>query len=287
MELIQWVTSPWGQHVPSHIAWGLIWVAVIFALLFMMIHALYVAFVAGPKAFQKNPAPAAASAIPERVPRHSLAARLFHWVMAASMFTLLFTAFLPKVGVQFNWVLYHWIAGIVLTVSILFHVIHSSFFLDFWSIWPDRIDIRDAIRRSLRFLGKPEPAPRKFAKYPLENKLYHLVIVLAGLSVIGTGLFMMKRIQTPIFARNPYLFSDMTWGLMYVLHGLAGVGLIALVMVHVYMGIRPEKLPITKSMIFGWMSRDFYLEEHDPERWVVEKSAASQKKQGYAASDAD
>jgi hypothetical protein len=53
------------------------------------------------------------------------------------------------------------------------------------------------------------------------------------------------------------------------------------------MGIRPEKLPITKSMIFGWMSRDFYLEEHDPERWVVDKQSPPEKKQGYAASDAD
>jgi hypothetical protein len=25
-------------------------------------------------------------------------------------------------------------------------------------------------------------------------------------------------------------------------------------------------------MIFGWMSRDFYLKEHDPKRWVVETS---------------
>jgi len=40
----------------------------------------------------------------------------------------------------------------------------------------------------------------------------------------------------------------MTWGLMYVLHGLAGVGLIALIMVHVYFAIRPEKLDITKSI---------------------------------------
>jgi hypothetical protein len=28
-------------------------------------------------------------------------------------------------------------------------------------------------------------------------------------------------------------------------------------------------------MIFGWMSRDFYLKEHDPKRWVVEKSSSS------------
>jgi hypothetical protein len=39
-----------------------------------------------------------------RIERHSLLARLFHWVMAAAMFVLLFTAFLPVVGVQFAWV---------------------------------------------------------------------------------------------------------------------------------------------------------------------------------------
>ena len=113
------------------------------------------------------------------------------------------------------------------------------------------------------------PAPRRFAKYPLENKGFHAVIIVAAFSVIGTGTFMLFRVRTIFFERNPYLFSDMTWGWMYALHGLAGVGLIALVMMHVYFGLRPEKRAITKSMIFGWMSRDFYLKEHDPERWVV------------------
>jgi cytochrome b subunit of formate dehydrogenase len=285
MEFITWAIDPWGKRIPIHAAWDLIWAAVIAGLAFMIVHALYVAIVAGPNVFKKNELPIAnRSAIPERVPRHSLAARLFHWIMALAMFTLLFTAFLPKVGVKFDWVLYHWIAGLLLTASIIFHIIHASFYLDFWSIWPDRIDLRDAMRRSLRFFGKPAPPPDRFAKYPLENKFYHLVIVVAGLAATITGLFMMKRVQTPIFTRNPYLFTDMTWGLMYLMHGLAGIGLIALVMMHVYMGIRPEKLPITKSMIFGWMSRDFYLEEHDPERWAVESSSG---KKGYAASDAD
>ena len=284
MGLITWATSPWGNSVPQHVAWYLGWFAIIGGLLFMIVHSLYVGLVAPHKAFAKNEG-AAKSAIPERVPRHSLAARIFHWVMAAAMLTLLFTAFLPKVGVRFDWVLYHWIAGSVLTVSICFHIVHS-FFMDPWSIWPDKTDVRDTTRRLLRFFGKPSPPPARFAKYPLENKLYHLAIVLSGLAVICTGLFMMKRIHTIFFARNPYIFSDMTWGLMYVLHGLAGVGLIALVMVHVYMGLRPEKLPITKSMLFGWMSRDFYLEEHDPERWAV-KDATSQGKRGLAASDAD
>ena len=84
-----------------------------------------------------------------------------------------------------------------------------------------------------------------------------------------TGVFMMWRVRTVFFPRNPYLFSDMTWGYIYVLHGLAGVGFITLVIVHIYFAIRPEKLPITASMIVGSMSREFYLKEHDPRRWKV------------------
>ncbi|HVA63151.1 MAG TPA: cytochrome b/b6 domain-containing protein [Terriglobales bacterium] len=280
MGITTWATSPWGQAVPEHVAWALVWVALIAGLAFMMVHALYVAFAAPPKSFAQRGAAAGAANtahVPERVARHSLAARLFHWIMAAAMLTLLFTAFLPKLGVQFNWVAYHWIAGLVLTASILFHIIHTSFFLDPGSIWPDKTDLRDARRRVARLWGKPAPPPARFAKYPLENKLYHLVIVLAGLSATATGLFMMKRVNTGIFVRNPYLFSDMTWGMMYVLHGLAGVGLIALVMVHVYMGLRPEKRPIMNSMVRGWMSRDFYLEEHDPERWAAAPAPVAPK----------
>jgi len=280
MDFVKWATSPWGQSVPIHIAWFLIWVAVIAGLLFLLVHAIYVRYFAKVKEFAGNVSPAVAARIPEQVPRHSLTARIFHWIMAASMFTLLFTAFLPRVGVQFPWVTYHWIAGAVLTVSIIFHIIHASFFMDFWAIWPDRIDLRDAWRRTLRSAGRAEPPPDKFAKYPLENKLYHGAIIAAGLSTIVTGVFMMFRVRTVFFPRNPYLFSDMTWGMMYVLHGLAGVGLIALIMMHVYFGLRPEKRGITKSMIFGWMSRDFYLEEHDPARWPVEASASPSRSQG-------
>jgi cytochrome b subunit of formate dehydrogenase len=274
MGFLEWATSPWGQSIPVHIAWFLIWVALIGGLLFLIVHATWLTYFARNREFAGDAPPEVAARIPRHVPRHSLVARLFHWIMAASMLTLLFTAFLPKVGFQFNWVTYHWIAGAVLTVSIIFHIFHASFWLDFWTIWPDKIDVEDAYRRVRRFFGMPAPPPRKFAKYPLENKLFHGVIILCGLSVILTGVFMMFRVRTIFFPRNPYLFGDLTWGLMYVLHGLAGVGLIALVMMHVYFGLRPEKLPITKSMIFGWMDRDFYLEEHDPKRWMVETSSS-------------
>lgn len=67
------------------------------------------------------------------------------------------------------------------------------------------------------------------------------------------------RVHTISFTRNPYLFGDMTWGLM-------------LVMIHVYLAVCPEKLDVTKSMIFGSMQLEFYLKFHDPQRWVVEEA---------------
>jgi cytochrome b subunit of formate dehydrogenase len=275
MGILEWATSPLGQRVPIHIAWFLIWVALIAGLVFLIVHAIYVRYFGKHKEFASEES-AEVLNLPARIPRHSLAARLFHWIMAAAMFVLLFTAFLPKVGVQFNWVTYHWIAGTVLTISILFHIVHSIFYMDFWSIWPDRSDLEDARKRIQRLMGKSTALPRKFAKYPLENKLYHGVVMLTGLAVIATGICMMFRVRTIFFPRDPYLFSDMTWGMMYVLHGLAGVGLITLTIVHVYFAIRPEKLPITASMIVGSMSREFYLQEHDPRRWVI-KGLSDQK----------
>jgi len=275
--ITQWATSPWGQRVPIHIAWFLIWVAASAGLVFLVVHAIYIRYFAKSEEFAGSIAATLAASLPKQIPRHSLVSRTFHWVMATAMFTLLFTAFLPRIGIRFDWVAWHWIAGSVLTVSVLFHIIHASFFLDFWAIWPDKEDVTDTMRRVRRFFGLAAPPPRRFAKYPLENKLYHGAIIATGLSVIGTGAFMMFRVRTIFFPRNPYLFGDMTWGLMYVLHGLAGVGLIALVIVHVYFAIRPEKIDITKSMIFGTMKREFYLTHYDPQRWIVELHSATRE----------
>jgi len=211
---------------------------------------------------------AAHASLPVRIERHSLIARAFHWVMAVAMFVLLLTAFLPVVGVKFAWVTWHWIAGLALTASIIFHIVHASLWLDFWSILGGPKDIPELKAGIPRELGHDMPGP-KSGKYPLGNRLYHTAIVIAGLSALATGMFMMMRVRTPLFTRNPYLFGDRAWGLTYVTHGVAGVGLVGLVIAHVYFAIRPEKWWITKSMVFGWITRRQYLEHHEPERWRV------------------
>jgi len=103
--------------------------------------------------------------------------------------------------------------------------------------------------------------------------MYHTAIVLSALASVPTGILMMNRVETPLFVRNPYLFADTTWGVMYVLHGLSGIGLVGLTIAHIYFAIRPEKRWITKGMIFGDITRQEFLHHHDPERWIVDTHA--------------
>jgi cytochrome b subunit of formate dehydrogenase len=238
--------------------------------MFLIAHASYMILSAHRKraAAETDALEAANRDLPEHISRHSLMARLFHWVMAASMFTLLFTAFLPIVGVKFAWVKWHWIAGLVLTGSIIYHILHATFWLDFWSIWVGPRDIPELKAEILRELGHDVPGP-KSGKYPLGNRLYHTAIVVVGLAAAITGIVMMARVRTPVFTRNPYLFGDAAWGFTYVLHGFAGVGLVGLIIAHVYFAVRPDKWWITKAMIVGWVTRRQYLEHHDPRRWNV------------------
>src|SRR5882672_10893565 len=98
MGIVEFAKSPWGQDVPIHILWYLLWVSAIAGLVFLVVHAIWVRYFAKPEEYSGLSAKAVV--VSERVPRHSLAARMFHWIMALSMFALLITAFLPRIGVK-------------------------------------------------------------------------------------------------------------------------------------------------------------------------------------------
>ena len=283
MDLLRWGRSPWGEWVLTHVSWSLFWASLFAGVLFFVAHASYMLFSAHRKrpSAETDALEARFTDLPAVIERHGLAARLFHWVMAAAMFVLLFTAFLPIAGVKFAWVQWHWIAGLVLTASILFHIVHATFFLDFWSIWIGPKDIPELKAELMREFGHDVPGP-KDGKYPLGNRLYHTAIVLAGLGAAITGLLMIPRIRTGLVTRNPYYLNDVTWGITYVTHGLAGVGLVGLVIAHVYFAIRPEKWWITKAMVFGFITRRQYLEHHEPSRWPVGPKRAGAKPAGRA-----
>jgi formate dehydrogenase subunit gamma len=270
VDFLTWARNPWGQDILTHISWDLLWASLFAGLAFLVAHASYMVLSAHRKrhAAETDAMEAARADLPTRIRRHSLTARLFHWVMAVAMFVLLFTAFLPIGGLKFAWVTWHWIAGVALSASIVFHIIHASVWLDFWSIWVGPKDIPEFKAELLREMGREVEVPKP-GKYPLGNRLYHMAIVIAAFAVMISGAFMMARVRTPFLTRNPYLFSDSTWGVTYVAHGMAGVALVGLVIAHVYFAVRPEKWWITRSMILGSITRRQYLEHHDPDRWAI------------------
>jgi cytochrome b subunit of formate dehydrogenase len=119
---------------------------------------------------------------------------------------------------------------------------------------------RWALKISEKDAGKP-------GKYPILNKLYHHMVSTMSIIVVSTGLLMMVKIDTPWWERNPYFFEDWTWGVVYVLHDFASLFFISLVIVHIYFGLRPEKLWMTRAMILGWITRREYEEHYDKEKW--------------------
>ena len=274
MELFQFGTDPWGQEILIRLSWGLLTVAFWAGLAFILFHAVY-AVVWKPKVDTggEGASTGAAANIPERIVRHTGAARIFHWVMAASMLVLLATGFLPIVGLEFAWLSIHWISGIILILCILYHIVHASFFLDFWSIWILPSDFKEAVQRTKRQLGQSVDVG-KHGKYPLDHKLYHLAVSVFGVIVSVTGLLMMLRVDNWLLARNDNFFTDPSWGIVYTVHGFSSVLFVFLTISHIYFAIRPDKVWMTKGMIFGSVSRADYLAHHDPEKWVVNEDSS-------------
>lgn len=214
--------------------------------------------------------PAKGSAVPDRVVRHRGPDRLFHWVNAAVVLTLLGTSFLPIAGLKFDWITIHWLAGIVLTALVFFHILRALVWQDRGSMGLGRADLKGAVqgvRWGARLSRKAPPLP---GKYPLPQKLFHYGMALVILTAIVTGLLMLLKIDTPFWGRDPYILSGKTWGVIYVLHGLSAMAVLAMVIVHVYFAIRPEKLWITRSMIAGWITRKEYEDHFDPNLWPAE-----------------
>ena len=254
------------------------WAAVFAGLAFTLAHAVWAKWLA-PATSTDGSGGSSVAALPAQILRHALSERVFHWVMSAAMLVLLITAFAPVMGIQFAWVTIHWVAGLVLTATIVYHIIHATFWQDFWAMWVNKADIEAGMAELSHMVGRNGTEVPKAAKYPIDHKMFHHGAAVSGLTAIVTGIFMMLRIDTWFGAANPYLLNitDSSWGVVYVVHGISGVALFALIITHIYFAIRPDKWWITKSMIYGFIGRDKYVENFDPSRWVIDGTAAREE----------
>lgn len=246
MDIAEFKRDVWGREVLLGVSWDLLWVILALSFLFIAVHAIVMA-VRRKAARPSKEGP--------RVQRHAAVDRAFHWIMAVSTLVLLITGVLPIVGVEFDWLTIHWVAGLVLTVAVLFHIVRSTFWQDLKSMWISPRDLRE-----------PFDSSQKPGKYSLAQKSMHATVTILTLLVIGSGLVLFAMIDTPWWDRTNAL-SEETLGWMFLVHGLTTLLLIATIALHVYFGLRPEKLFYLRSMVRGWVSRDELETHHDSSRW--------------------
>ena len=122
----------------------------------------------------------------QKLQRHAGIDRLFHWSMAATMAVLLATSLLPILGIRFAWYGIHWVAGLLLTLLILLHIVRALF----WQRPGTMLVITAA-----------DFTPRGAGKYTLPQKLMHLGWAVAVLVAIVTGLLLLPKAGVSFMTR--------------------------------------------------------------------------------------
>ena len=133
MDIATYKNDVWGQEVLNGVSWDLLWLVIVAAFIAIALHAIYEAI------RKRGDKPSSKGA---RVERHDAIDRVFHWIMAIAVFVLLITGIFPIVGLEFAWLEIHWIAGIVLTVVVLFHILRSLFFQTPSDMWISADDLK-------------------------------------------------------------------------------------------------------------------------------------------------
>ncbi len=179
--------------------------------------------------------------------RHRWPDRLFHWVMAVTVIVLGVTAFLPILGVKFDWVPIHWISGVILGFVIVYHLCRVFGVHGLTEMLPAGSDLT-MIRREVLFQNIPDEPSGKFDVF---QKSYHWATSIVILALAITGFIMMAKIDTPLWSRDPSILSDWNWGIVYVLHGAGALLLLFLFILHIYFAFLPDYKAYLVAMILG------------------------------------
>lgn len=258
--MFRYAKSVYGQDQLLGASWDLIWWFTGATLAMIVADGLFrLAFVRKPKPV--NPPSA------EKIIRHKGFDRLYHWLLAACVLVLIVTAFAPILDWKFEWVTPHWIAGVMLTGLVAVHIVRAFLVHEIMSMVITPADIATTWQGAMKSLGRLNGSVRKPGKYSLMQKTYHFAVGGLVLVMIGTGLVMFAKIDTRFWQRNPYMLDADNWGLIYAAHGLCAMAIFTIVAIHIYLGLRPDKWKVNRSMFTGDMARSDYLEDHDPARW--------------------
>ena len=225
----------------------------------------------------------------DEIDRFSFAQRASHWVMAISIFAMMLSGFLimnndvtVKAIAGVSWLSIHIVSAIVLIAYVVFHLAHVAYKGTWGKMWVGTKEATDLVTRFKNLIGLTEEYPRQF-EYPSAQKLLHWGVTGATLGVIFTGFVLWRRVDMLSLFWEPtreFTFLGVEFGLgtadslglvswSFVLHDFFAVGMLALVMGHVYFALRPNEWEITKSMITGKVTVEEYAEKYSPKSWQV------------------
>jgi cytochrome b subunit of formate dehydrogenase len=177
------------------------------------------------------------------------------------MIALLITGIFPIIGIEFAWLELHWIAGILLTVIVVLHILRSILAKKLADMWISGGDLKEPFEES-----------QKPGKYSLAQKSMHASVTVLTALVIVSGILMFMVIDSPWWERSN-LLTEASLGWVFLIHGLSTLALVGVICMHIYFALRPEKLFYTRSMIKGWISKEELDANHDTERWTPDETS--------------
>lgn len=216
----------------------------------------------------------------QKVKRHDIIQRIYHWVNLGALLLLLWTGLtiydLNILGVQpfsafatlligdvFTPLIYeiHKYAAFALLGGLIVHIVYDTGIRGvFWSELPNKADIKGMIIMGKSFFGLTKEYI-KFHKYNPGQKMLHVGFAFV-IPLIGATGFMMSanyRFLVPIW----WLPLDFDFVLYWsrVAHDMLTFVLVALTTMHFYFGARKENWPTFRSMVTGVVPKD-YQEKH-------------------------
>lgn len=225
----------------------------------------------------------------DEVERFTAAQRASHWIMAISIFLLMLSGFVmmnPNIALRpiagISWVDIHIVFSLVLIGYVVFHLGHVASKGNWREMWVGRREFEDLWLRFQNLIGRTERYPKQF-KYPSAQKLLHLGVTAATFGVLLTGFVLLRRVDVPVLwsSTREFTFLGIHFGLgldqgglglvewSFVLHDLFAIGMVGLVLGHVYFALRPEEWGVTRSMITGTVPVETYAEKYSPRSWSV------------------
>src|SRR5690625_1590107 len=204
-----------------------------------------------------------------RFERYEVGARLYHWGNFGVMALLILSgaalffpslAFSIKSWLGISWLLAHEVVAGTFIVFLIFHILFAIFETGLRQMWFTPGAGRALAQRLRFYSGGSAFLPRE-GKYDVIQKIYHALLTLFALVMIGTGVTLFLSAEVIVTLDHNWL----RW--LRILHDIFAFLFTAVILGHIYLRLLPSRWPEVAAIITGKISRRDFERQHDWRRW--------------------